>query len=97
MPEFFESEIALIKSFVGVLTSEEIAKRLERGQSASQIRRYCAKNNISLKKETHSKANIKLALELRSVGFTREVIKQETGLPRSTQAFYENKQASNND
>ena len=89
MAHWNKEENEIITLNAGALSSKQISNLLV-GRTAKAVRHQAEKLGIKLTGYIkHSKDEIKLALELRTTGFTRAIIEIETGLSKHAQYYYE--------
>ena len=80
-----------LSAFAGRKTAKEIGKTLNRTEKS--VHRKAQEMKISFHKPPDATL-IKLAIELRQVGFYRREIAEETGLSSKQQLYYENKSST---
>lgn len=91
MSQWLTKENEIISLNAGSLSSRQISELLP-NRTAKAVRHQAEKLEINLTGWiTYSAENIKLAVELRGAGFTREEIKKATGLSHFSQRYYEDK------
>lgn len=80
-----------LSAFAGRKTAKQIGKLLNRTEKS--VHRKAQEMKISFHKPPNITA-IKLAIELRQVGFYRRLITEETGLSSNQQLYYEKKSST---